>query len=350
MAYTVPSFADIRDALLRDISNLLPEADTGEDSDFFVRASSVASAVEGLYQHQAWTVRQIFPDTADSDYLVLHARVRGLTPKSAVAADGSLRLAGTPGTVVGSGLVSAAYTTTDGGTVGADGTLLVAAVANTAGEEGNADAGTVVTLTAAPSGVSSQATIVSMSGGTEAETDAELLARLLDLIRRPPAGGNKYDYRRWALEVNGVSAAYVYPLRRGLGTVDVVITSAGALPAAATITATQNYIDDQRPVTAKNCLVLSPTLRTVDVHIAVSLSGTTLAAVTALIAAAVAEYFDQLAPGETAYKSRIEALVSGIDGVVDRAVSAPGANVVPTVDASVVEWVRLGNLVVTALP
>lgn len=26
------------------------------------------------------------------------------------------------------------------------------------------------------------------------ETDAALLARLLDYIRRPPAGGNKYDY------------------------------------------------------------------------------------------------------------------------------------------------------------
>lgn len=77
------------------------------------------------------------------------------------------------------------------------------------------------------------------------------MARLLDLIRRPPAGGNKYDYRRWALEVDGVTAAYVYPLRRGLGMVDIVITSAAGLPSAEIIAATQAHIDDQRPVTAK---------------------------------------------------------------------------------------------------
>lgn len=75
--------------------------------------------------------------------------------------------------------------------------------------------------------------------------------RLLDIIRRAPAGGNKYDYRRWAMSVDGVTAAYVYPLRRGLGTVDVVITSADGLPSAEIIAATQAYIDDVRPVTAK---------------------------------------------------------------------------------------------------
>ncbi|WP_413462564.1 baseplate J/gp47 family protein [Kingella kingae] len=44
-------------------------------------------------------------------------------------------------------------------------------------------------------------------------------------MRRPPAGGNQYDYKNWALSVDGVSSAYVYPLRRGLGTVDIAITS-----------------------------------------------------------------------------------------------------------------------------
>lgn len=32
------------------------------------------------------------------------------------------------------------------------------------------------------------------------ETDAALLARLLSRIRRPPAGGNRYDYEAWAVE------------------------------------------------------------------------------------------------------------------------------------------------------
>jgi len=55
------------------------------------------------------------------------------------------------------------------------------------------------------------------------ETDAAYLARVLDYIRRPPAGGNKYDYVKWALAVSGVAKAYCIPIGQGLGTVDVII-------------------------------------------------------------------------------------------------------------------------------
>lgn len=55
------------------------------------------------------------------------------------------------------------------------------------------------------------------------ESDAALLARILDDIRRPPAGGNQYDYIKWALAIDGVARAYCVPLAQGLGTVDVII-------------------------------------------------------------------------------------------------------------------------------
>ena len=57
------------------------------------------------------------------------------------------------------------------------------------------------------------------------EMDSSLLARLLEYIRRPPAGGNKYDYVKWAKAIDNVTAAYCYPLAQGLGTVDVVIVA-----------------------------------------------------------------------------------------------------------------------------
>lgn len=55
------------------------------------------------------------------------------------------------------------------------------------------------------------------------ETDAAYLARILDRIRRPPAGGNQYDYIKWAKEVDGVAQAWCLPIAQGLGTVDVII-------------------------------------------------------------------------------------------------------------------------------
>ncbi|MGL9774681.1 MAG: baseplate J/gp47 family protein [Sodalis sp. (in: enterobacteria)] len=97
-----------------------------------------------------------------------------------------------------------------------------------------------------------------MVSGSEAESDDALLARLLEVIRRPPAGGNQYDYHRRAVSLPGVTEAHVYLLRRGYGTVDVVIVTHNDLPSSETLKAVQRYLDGMRPVTAKNCLVLAP--------------------------------------------------------------------------------------------
>ncbi|MDF5865361.1 hypothetical protein P4113_24165 [Pseudomonas aeruginosa] len=97
MPFTVPSYDAIRNAILRDIRNQLPDAAVGSDSDNFVRAAGVGAAIEGVYQHQAWLYRQIWPDTADPDELEHHAANRGLKLKPAVAAVGSVTLTGTKG-------------------------------------------------------------------------------------------------------------------------------------------------------------------------------------------------------------------------------------------------------------
>ncbi|ACO74972.1 Probable phage FluMu protein gp47 [Laribacter hongkongensis HLHK9] len=279
-------------------------------------------------------MRQIFPDTADREYLELHALLRGLRRKPATAAQGVMRLQGAAGSFVPAGLVARlgerTWRTPGGGQVN--------------------EAGALVELASPPSGVSGQATLVSMVGGVNEEADSELLARLLELIRRPPAGGNRYDYRRWAMEVPGVSNAFVYPLRRGLGTVDVVIMSADGLPSQETIQATQAHIDDLRPVTAKSSLVLAATEKPAAVTVRVLLDGLTLDAARAQIHAALTGYFALLAPGEVAVKSQLEALVSNIAGIVDRQMTAPAGNVVPAVNDSAVEWVRLGVVTVELLP
>ncbi|MEX3688849.1 baseplate J/gp47 family protein [Paraburkholderia sp. BR14263] len=354
MSFTVKTFDEIQAGILRDISDDLPEADTGADSDFAIRANATSSAIEGLYEHQQWIAKQIFPDTCDPDTLLLHARVRGLSKKSAVPASGSIQLTGTPGapvngTVVAQTLAAQQYLTTATGDIGPDGTLTLAAQAVMAGSAGNAAAGTTLTLLSAPNGVNSAASIVRMVGGTDNETDGELLARLLEVIRRPPAGGNKWDFRRWAMNVDGVTAAYVYPLRRGLGTCDVVITSSGGLPSAATIAAVQAAIDSQRPVTAKNCLALAPTIVAVDHDVRIAFYSGTLDILTQRVQTAISGYFAALPPGAAYVKSRIEGVVTDTDGVTDRLVVTPATNLTPVVDATVVQWCQLGKLSVARM-
>lgn len=352
MGFTPPDFAAVKANMLRDVQNQLPEAATGADSDFGVRAGAVAAAIEGLYQHQAWIARQVFPDTADPEYLEKHAALHGLTRKRATFAQGSATFTGTPGAAIPLGteaktVAGLVFVTSEEATLGAGGTVAVPVQAGAAGTAHNLAAGAGLTLTSAPSGVQGAAMLTSATiGGTDAETNASLLARVLDVLQNPPAGGNAADWRRWAMNVDGVTAAYVFPLRRGLGTVDVCITSAGGLPSAEILEATRAALDAQRPAGAADFLVLAPVLAPVPVSALARLSGLTLEQAREAIATALAAYFATLEPGDPVYLSRIETAISGVSGVVDRLVTAPAANV----DMGEIQWARLGAVSVELLP
>lgn len=349
MPYIVPTFEQTRAKLLRDLKNLRPDVDVGPDSDWYIRATSIASCAEGLYAHQGWIVKQIFPDSADTEYLELHAALKGLNRKPAVAASGTVTLTGEAGREAPPGLEAKAadgrmFLTTAAAVIGETGTAAVTAAAAVAGVAGNTIAGTTLTLSTAPLGIDSRATVLSMRGGVERETDTELLARLLEIIRRPPAGGNKYDFRRWAMEVPGVTNAFVYPLRRGLGTIDVAVISGNGLPSEDILQAVRDHIEDVRPVAGKSSVIFAPTERFVAHSIKVALKGLTLAEAEVSIEDVLQGQFDALSPGETWIRSQAEALVSNIAGVTDRQILLPEQNEVPLVNSEVVEWLRLGEL------
>ena len=215
---------------------------------------------------------------------------------------------------------------------------------------GNLADNTPGTLLTAPEGIDSDVTILHMTGGTDDEKDASLLARLLGVIRRPAAGGNKYDYHRWAVEVPGVTEAYVYPLRRGYGTVDVVIVANNSMPSEDTIKAVQAHIDEDRPVTAKNTLVLAPEEVVTDVSVKVKLSGLSLDEAKKQIRVAITDYFNRLAPGEIAVLKQIGGSITNIVGVIDYDFIKPTGNIITVVDKTRVQWIRLGTVAVDKMP
>lgn len=350
MPWRVPTLEEVRATILRGIQNANPSADVSADSDHWVRATGTASAILGLYQHQEWIARQIIPDLADPDWLERHTGRYGIQRRAAARATGTIRLSGTSGTVVASGLEGkvgdVSYLTTAGGTIGAGGTLDVAAQAAAAGAGGNADPATVMSLVSPPVGVDNQATIVAMTGGADIEGDDSLLARLLDRIRMPPHGGAAHDYRAWALQVSGVRDAYIYTERRHYRSVDVVIVAQGGLPSAQLVADVQAIIDVERPVTA-DALVFGPTAVAVAVTANLVLSGTTLASATEKIRAALEAYFATLKPGDTAYRNRIAAIIADTPGVVDFDLTAPAANVVTVVDAAQIQLATLGAVTLT---
>ena len=60
-------------------------------------------------------------------------------------------------------------------------------------------------------------------GGTEIETDEELKERFYKIQKNQATSGNKAHYEEWALEVDGVYNAKVYPRWDGAGTVKVLL-------------------------------------------------------------------------------------------------------------------------------
>ncbi len=90
------------------------------------------------------------------------------------------------------------------------------------GSDGNADAGTILTLDANVSGIDNSLTLINpATGGTDIEGVEDFRQRGLLAYQNPPQGGSDADYKKWALAVSGVTRAWVK--RRGMGVGSVVI-------------------------------------------------------------------------------------------------------------------------------
>jgi baseplate J-like protein len=352
--FIVPTLEEIRASLLRDYQTYYPNADTSEDSDAYARASSLAACAEGIYAHQKWLIKQFFPDTADTEFLEKHAGLRGLRRRNATYAAGKgATVSGNPDAVIAVGLQIKTedgrfYETTESAVIPASGSVIVAVRSLATGAVQNIKTATKGSFMAAPVGVSTDVVLNDVVGATNAESDSSLLERLLNKIRRPAAGGNKYDYKDWALEVDGVEQAYVYPLRRGLGTVDIAITADNGVPSDDTVRRAQEYIDQERPVTAKESKVVKPDVTKVNFNIQVKISGVALNDIKTAINNALRDYFNGLIPGDDLIVSQCEAVINNLIGVVDRRFIAPTANQKADI-INKIEWFRLGEITVTEM-
>ena len=333
-----PTLTELTQRVRADVLSRLSSDDQLRRADAEVYASVVAGVAHGLYAYVGYLAEQIPYDTADTEYLERWASTWGITRKPAAAATGTVSFVVQAGAVIPSGtqlqaLDGTLYATTAAATVSAPSATAPVA-ASAAGEAGNRDAGESLSLVSPVSGVDATAVAGLLSGGADVETDTALRARLLTRLQTPPQGGASADYATWALEVSGVTRAWVYPQELGLGTVTVrfVRDADGAgsaiIPDAAEVATVQAYIDALRPVTAQ-LTVVAP----VAVPLNFSISGLTPA--TAAVQAAVqAELQDLLlreaVPGGTLLLSHIRAAISAATDETDYVLVSPSSNVTTT--------------------
>ena len=307
------------------------------DGDMAVRLYAVAAQLYALYVQADWVGRQCFPQTAQGDYLDKHAQLRGLERRAATAAVGVLSfetdhppeadLSIPEGTVCMTA-AQVRFETTEAGVLKAGQT-----------------SAQVRALAVAPVGVSRCTNPEAFSGGLDAEGDESLRERVLETFRRMPNGANAAFYQQEALSLPEVAAATVVARPRGVGTVDVFLATAAGLPDSGLLEQVAAHLEERREI-AVDVQVKAPEVRTVDVSVQVAARpGADFNTVRQAVESAVRGWFDGRLLGQSVLRAQLGALIFGVEGVENYALTAPAADVAAAVD----ELPQLGTLTVAAL-
>ncbi|WP_207458662.1 baseplate J/gp47 family protein [Azospirillum sp. SYSU D00513] len=327
-----PTLADLIEQTRTDLLTRLAQDELLRRADVEVQARVQAAALHTVYGFVDYIARQILPPTSDTDVLERHAAWWDVARKPAAVASGTVTMTATAGTVIPAGTVLQRVGVGDYRTmaevVALDAAASVPVEAVEPGVAGNLPAGAQLQLVSPIPGAQSTAVVVDISGGADIETDAALLARLQERVRQPPHGGNRRDYEAWALEVPGVTRAWVYRHRQGLGTVAVAFVMDGRasiIPTPDEVAAVQAYIDERRPVTAE-VVVFAP------IPDPLALSIRLTPDTTANREAVLAELRDFVAreaePGGTLYLSRLREAISTAAGETRHELLTPASDVV----------------------
>jgi uncharacterized phage protein gp47/JayE len=329
--------------------------EAGAGCDLSVRMYALAAQVCALYVQADWVTKQAFPQTAQGEYLDRHAQLRGLERKSAAAAEGIVRFTAgetsteartiPQGTVcVTAGLVR--FETVQAGTLAAgELTVDLPVRAVEAGTAGNIAAGAIVSMAVAPVGISGCTNPASFSGGADQEGDEELRERVLDTFQRLPNGANAAFYQQEALSFDQVAGAAVVARPRGVGSVDVVVSTLTGMPSQRLLDEISTYFQTRREI-AVDVQVRQPETVTVDLAVEVAAKeGWELEQVLGNVRQTLTGWFDGTRLGQSVLRSQVGDLVYHCDGVLNYNITAPSGDVAVAEDGLPV----LGTLKVEAM-
>lgn len=295
-----------------------------------------SGAAQAMHAVLAWIFLQVFADTAEGPYLERWARVWGIYRKGADYAAGKFTFSGEDGAIIPAGSLflhqaSQQQYASQEDVIVASGTVAVPVKAVAAGTAANLPAGASASLVAPIAGLQSSGLVDAdgITGGVEAESDESLRDRLIERLRRPPRGGSKSDYEKWAKEVPGVTRAWCYPMGLGIGTVSLAFVTDNALegpiPSPEMVARVQAYIEPLRPATVKEWLAFAPEPLPIIIRLSVTPDTEAVReAVRAELAGLIAR---EGVPDTVLYRSHINEAVSLAPGEVDHVLFEPAANI-----------------------
>lgn len=266
-------------------------------------AGPVAEEMSQVYGALEAVPSMLFVDESSGGYIdLVGEQYFNITRRAGTRAYCDITLTGKAGVVVPQGTVfltagGLSYALLADASIGAGGNVKGRLVAAETGSAYNVDAGTITRMYVNLPGLTTYNN-GKASGGTDEESDAALLGRIQERVKRPPTSGNGYQYRQWALEIAGVGNAKVVELPDGPGTVGVTLIDSNYAPASSEIvTEVKSHIEAERP--------LGPT---VTVQAATALAVTVTAKVVLLAGYSMGQVQDAFT---AALKEHLHSLIDG---------------------------------------
>jgi uncharacterized phage protein gp47/JayE len=341
VAFSIPTLQAIIARLRADFRSEVG-VDPQRRSIEYALLRALAGQSKGLYAYGAFSKDQGFPDRADSTHLYRWGAVWGLTQEAATPWEGTVTFTGVDTTIVPDGTelsrVGGQLYETDGAVTITSGEATATLVAKVGYEGSNAnnDDDQPLSLSTPIVGVDSTATVASTTAdGSDVETEADFLSRLLERIQNGDAarGGREGDYVAWAREVAGVTRAWEFPLLAGPNSVSIAFVrdnDVDIIPSGGERTAVEEYVQSQAPLTVEVEVI---TLVGVTVDLNFSALSPNTSDVGTAIAAAVTDFFNREAePGATISLSRLNEAISSATGEISHALIDPSADIVLDVD------------------
>jgi uncharacterized phage protein gp47/JayE len=295
-----------------------------------------------IYGYISYLSKQLFPMTAETEYLDRQSAWWGIFRKGAAKALGSVTFTGLADSEVPAGALLTSseghrYMTLEGGRLNEGGELTLPIRAELGSKASDLKPGVKLSLISPYSGVTTEATVGAegVTGGAEAETDKELRARLLERVQEPPQGGTAHDYEAWAKAVPGVTRAWAYGGRLGPGTVSVAFVCDGTdevTPDQGKVAEVQAYLEDpvRRPITA-DVVVYALIPYPVDIEIE-NLKPNTTKVEEAVIGELKTMFTREAIPGGRILVSHIREAISQAKGEYDHVLASPQSDQQPGIE------------------
>lgn len=259
----------------RVLNNTDINVDKREGSFLNNMASPLSYELAKFYIEQQDLVNMAFVKNGYFNYLDIKCEEYGISRKQGTKSVGEVIFTGENGTLISNGTILVAddlyFVVLNDATIAENQAELVVEALEV-GKQYNLSANTKLTATEPINGVNDIYVKSNFENGTDVESDEDLRDRFFTTIKKSYTSGNVAHYELWTLEVDGVGACKVYPLKNGNGTVEVVITNTDMLGASSElIEKVKANIEEKRPIGA-NVTVVSATEKTINVSATVRLS------------------------------------------------------------------------------